>query len=120
MIRALPVAEGARMVLDGQGWHVDVDKIDEAANGIHDSVQDQNNFELRGLCGDSDLYGHSGVHDSLMDFCVRWSDGLDTLTYDASKIGDALSRVSTAYRTVDEAAARSMPSDPGAGAVDGG
>jgi hypothetical protein len=108
------------VVLDGPGWHVDVDEIDEAANGIRDSVRDQDSFELRGLCGDADLYGHPGVHDALMDFCVRWSDSLDTLTDDAGTIGDALSRVSHAYRTVDEAAARSMPSDPGAGAVDGG
>jgi len=107
------------MVLDGQGWRVDVDKIDEAANGIHDSVQDQDNFELRGLCGDPELYGNSGVHDSLMDFCVRWSGGLDTLTEDAGKIGDALSRVSRAYRAVDDAAAQAMPTDPGTGAVDG-
>lgn len=108
------------MVLDGAGWHVDVDKIDEAAKGIRGSVRDQDNFELRGLCGDADLYGHSGVHDALMDFCVRWSDGLDTLTGDAGTVGDALARVSQAYRTVDEAAAGSMPRDPGAGAVDGG
>lgn len=108
------------MVLDGQGWHIDVDKLDEAANGIHDSVQDQDTFALRGLCGDSDLYGHGGVHDALMDSCVRWSDGLDTLTSDAGTIGDALSRVSQAYRAVDEAAARSLPGDPGTEVVKGG
>lgn len=106
--------------VSGPGFHVDVDKIDEAANGIHESVQDQDNFALRGLCGDTELYGYTPLHDALMDFCVRWSDGLDVLTDDAGKIGDALSRVSKAYRTVDEAAAHTMPDDPGVGAVDGG
>lgn len=108
------------MVLDEPGFHVDVDKVDEAARGIHDSVQDQDNFALRGLCGDAELYGHSGVHHALMDLCVRGSDGLDTLTEDAGTIGDALSKVSQAYRAVDEATADSLPNDPGLGAVNGG
>ncbi|HKS43682.1 MAG TPA: hypothetical protein VJT49_00945 [Amycolatopsis sp.] len=50
-----------------------------------------------------------------MEFSVRWSDGLDVLTDDAGQIADALSRVSNAYRAVDEAAARTMPNDPGLG-----
>lgn len=105
--------------MDGPGFHVDVDAVGEAATGITQSVQDQDNFELRGLCGHPDLYGHSVLHDALMDFCVRWSDGLDVLTDDAGAIGDALSRVTQAYRAVDDAAARSLPNDPGVGAVDG-
>ncbi|GLY67958.1 hypothetical protein Atai01_45770 [Amycolatopsis taiwanensis] len=56
----------------------------------------------------------------VMDFSVRWSNGLDTLTGDAREIGDALSRVSKAYRAVNEATARSLPTDPGLGAVDDG
>ncbi|WP_245617364.1 hypothetical protein [Amycolatopsis taiwanensis] len=116
----LSVFEGDELVMDGPGWHADVDKIDEAANGIQQSVQDQDNFELRGLCGEPELYGHTPLHDALMDFSVRWSDGLDTLTGDAREIGDALSRVSKAYRAVNEATARSLPTDPGLGAVDDG
>jgi hypothetical protein len=107
-------------VLDGPGFHVDVEKLDEAARGVQDSVHDQDAFELRGLCGDPELYGHRGVHDALMDLCVRWSDGLDVLTEDAGTIGDALSKVSQAYRAVDENAARSLPNDPGLGAVESG
>lgn len=70
---ALSMIEGD--AVDGPGFHVDVEAVDEAARGITQSVQDQDNFELRGLCGDADLYGHAGVHDALMDFAVRWSDG---------------------------------------------
>jgi len=99
---------------------VDVDAIDNAAVGITQSVQDQESFELRGLCGDTELYGHVALHDALMDYCLRWSDGLDVLTEDASAIGQALSQVAQAYRTVDESAARSMTSDPGVAAVEDG
>ena len=106
--------------MDGPGFHVDLDKLDEAATGIRQSVDDQDNFELRGLCGDSEMYGHVGVHDALMDFCVRWSDGLDVLTDDAGAIGDALTRAATAYRGIDDATARTLGADPGERAVEGG
>lgn len=59
-----------------------------------------------GGCAETDLYGHSAVHDALMDFCVRWSDGLDTITNDAGAIADALSRSTEAYRAIYDATAR--------------
>jgi hypothetical protein len=107
-------------VVDGPGFHVDVDKMAEAGSGISQAVKDQDNFELRGLCGDSGLYGHQGLHDALMDFGVRWSDGLDVLTDDAGAIGDALTKAANAYRGIDDATARTMGGDPGQGAVDDG
>jgi hypothetical protein len=106
--------------VDGAGFHVDVEKVEEAASGIRRSVSDQENFALRGLCGDTQLYGHGGIHNVLMNFCVRWSDGLDTLTGDASAIGDVLGRAAQAYRAVDAAAAGSLKTDPGSPVVDGG
>jgi hypothetical protein len=107
------------MALDGPGFHVEVGALDEAAAGITQSVQYQDTFELRGLCGEAGLYGHAGLHDALSEFCVRWSDGLDALTDDAEAIGHTLSRVAQVYRAVDGAAARSLGSDPGVGAVGG-
>ncbi|KAA9156456.1 hypothetical protein FPZ12_027605 [Amycolatopsis acidicola] len=106
--------------VDGPGFHVDVDRVDEAAAGIQQSVDDQDNFELRDLCGDAALYGHTGVHDALMDLCVRWSDGLDTLTDDAGAISDALSKAVQAYRSIDTDTIKTLTSDPGEQAVDGG
>lgn len=44
---ALSMIEGD--AVDGPGFHVDVEAVDEAARGITQSVQDQDNFELRGL-----------------------------------------------------------------------
>lgn len=106
------------VVVDGPGFHVDVDKVAEAGSGISRAVKDQDNFQLRGLCGDSDLYGHDGVHGALMDFCVRWSEGLDVLTDDAGAIGEALTNAANAYRGIDDATARTMGVDPGQEAVD--
>jgi hypothetical protein len=34
-------------VMDGPGFRVDLDKLDEAATGIRQSIDDQDNFELR-------------------------------------------------------------------------
>lgn len=107
------------MVLDGPGFHVDLDAVDQAAQGIKQSMDDQENFELADLCGPAEMYGHGGVHASLMDFCERWSDGLDTLTEDAEAIGESLGSVSQAYRAIDENAARTLQGDPAQGAVDG-
>jgi hypothetical protein len=106
--------------MDGPGFHVDVGKVEEAASGITKSVDDQSNFELRGLCGDTSLYGHGGLHDALMNFCVRWSDGLDTLTDDAGAIGDVLTKAAAAYRAVDDAAVKTLTGDPAQKPVEDG
>ncbi|MEV0074410.1 hypothetical protein [Amycolatopsis sp. NPDC050768] len=60
------------------------------------------------------------MHDALMDFCVRWRDGFDTLTDDTGAISDTLSRATQAYRAVDDAATRSLTTDPGEGADNDG
>ena len=106
------------MTLDGPGFHVDVDVLQGAAAGIAQTVHDQEMFALRGLCGEAGLYGHSGLHDALADFCARWSQGLDKLSEDAEAIGDCLAHVAGVYRDTDEAAAAQMRVDPGTTAVD--
>ena len=99
--------------MEGPGFHVDIDALDEAGSGITQSVTDQDKSELAGLCGAPAKYGHAGVHGALKNFCDRWSDGLDLLTEDAKAIGDMLGRVAGAYRAVDAAAAAKLTSDPG-------
>jgi hypothetical protein len=99
--------------MDGTGFHVDIDVLDEAGSGITQSVADQDKSELADVCRDRSTYGHAGVHDAMKNFCERWNDGLDLLTGDAKAIGDMLSRVARAYRAVDAAAARSLSTDPG-------
>jgi hypothetical protein len=105
--------------MDGAQFHVDVPKLEEAANGIAESVADQHDFPLKRLPGPGEMYGDAGLHDALTDYCDRWSEGIDILTEDARAISDALGRVARAYRATDEAAARRMATDPAAGVVDG-
>jgi hypothetical protein len=107
------------MALDGPGFHVDVDAVERAASGITQSVADQDNFELRGLCGEPEMYGHAALHDALAEYCGRWSEGLDVLTDDAEAIGEALTEVAQVYRGVDEAEARALSGDPAVEAADG-
>ena len=105
--------------MDGPQFHVDIPKVEEAANGIAESVADQHDFRLKRLPGPAEMYGDADLHDALTDYCDRWSDGLDILTEDARAISDALTRVARAYRATDEAAAKRMATDPAASVVDG-
>jgi hypothetical protein len=107
------------MELNGPGFHVAVDVVEQAANGIKQSVQDQGNFELRGLCGEADMYGHTALRDALMDFCVRTSDVIDELVDEGEEIGDALSAVASTYREVDASAVGALTEDPALDVADG-
>lgn len=105
--------------MDGPGFHVDVDEIEKAAQAITETVGDQKTFQLRGLCGDPELYGDGAVHDALMRFCVAWSEGLDTLICDAGETVGALTRAARAYRDTDDVAVRALTTDPAQAAVAG-
>jgi hypothetical protein len=105
--------------MDGPRFHVDIPKVEEAAEGVATSVEGQHDFRLKRLPGRPEMYGNAELGDALGDFCDRWSDGLDILTEDARAISDALTRVARSYRTTDEAVARTMTADPAMRAVDG-
>jgi hypothetical protein len=105
--------------MDGPGFHVDVATLDEASAGIAETIDNQKRLELSKLPGPAEMYGDDDLHDALKDYCHRWDDGFDILTDDANKIGDSLKRVAQAYRSVDQAAAQRLTSDPATGAVDG-
>lgn len=101
-------------------FYIDADNVDQAATGIRQSIESQEAFELRGLCGDTALYGRTPLRDALMDFSVRWSGGLDLLTEDADQISDALSKSVKVYRAVDGVAADSVSHSVSLGAVQDG
>ncbi|MGW4941858.1 hypothetical protein ACWEOZ_09745 [Actinoplanes sp. NPDC004185] len=105
--------------MDGPGFHVDIDALERAADGIVRTVDDQRRSQLENAGGSADVYGDEGLHGALTNFCDRWSDGLDLLTEDARTVGDILSRAAKAYRAVDSTAAARLPTDPGVQAVDG-
>jgi hypothetical protein len=103
--------------VDGPGFHVDIDVMDSAAKSMGEIVHDQDSFELRGLCGESSLYGHDGVHDALADLCGRWSVGLDALSDRARELGHLLSTAANAYRDVEHSNTAVLTADPGLDAV---
>jgi hypothetical protein len=105
--------------MDGPGFHVDIATLDEASAGIAETMGNQKRLELGKLPGPPVMYGDDDLHDALKDYCHRWDDGFDILTDDAGKIADSLKRVAQAYRSVDQAAAQRLTSDPGTGAVGG-
>ncbi|NIJ09830.1 hypothetical protein FHU38_000174 [Saccharomonospora amisosensis] len=43
--------------MDGPGYHVDVDALEQAGTAIQKAVEEQDNFELRGLTGEPEMYG---------------------------------------------------------------
>jgi len=105
--------------MDGPGFHVDIATLDEASTGIAETIGDQKRLELSKLPGPAGMYGDDDLHEALTDYCHRWDDGFDILTDDAGKISDSLRRVAGAYRSVDQAAAQRLTSDPATGSVDG-
>ncbi len=105
--------------MDGPGYHVDVDALDQAGTAIQKAVDAQDNFELRGLTGEPDMYGDEPLRNALMDVCVRWSDRIDALVDDADEIGQALKAAAQAYREADRQAKGALPDDPAVGVADG-
>ena len=79
--------------------------LESASAGIEESVADQKGSALSHLDRAASVYGHDRLHQSMENFCDRWSDGIDILTKDAEAIGDVLGKVAQAYRAADQASA---------------
>lgn len=99
--------------MDGPGFHVDIESLEQASGGIARSVNDQEKHRLKDVYGGPDAYGDVSVQRAVKHFCDRWSNGLDLLVEDAKKVSDILGRAATAYRAVDNANAASLHGDPG-------
>ncbi|WP_246134780.1 WXG100 family type VII secretion target [Prauserella rugosa] len=105
--------------VDGPGYHVDVDTLDQAGTAIQKAVDAQDNFELRSLTGEPEMYGDEPLRNALMDVCVRWSDRIDDLVDDADEIGRALKASAQAYREAERQAKGALPDDPAVDVADG-
>nr|WP_296066411.1 type VII secretion target [uncultured Actinoplanes sp.] len=104
--------------MDGPGFHVDIGVLEAAADGIAQTVADQRGSSLDDLDRKAGVYGHAAVHQAIETFCDRWNDGLEILVKDGEAIGDILTAAATAYRSVDDAAAGRLTSDPALRVVD--
>ncbi|AGL14301.1 hypothetical protein [Actinoplanes sp. N902-109] len=100
--------------MDGPGFHVDIEALERAGDGIAQSIADQKKAGLKDVCADADSYGDEALHSALRRFCDRWNDGMDLLIDDAQKISDILARAGRAYRAVENATASRLRDDPGA------
>jgi hypothetical protein len=105
--------------MDGPGFHVEIGTLKSASAGIEESVADQKGSALSHLDRAESVYGHDRLHESIENFCDRWSDGIDILTKDAKVIGELLGKVADAYEAADQAAAGRLTTDPGKPVVDG-
>ncbi|GIF09715.1 hypothetical protein [Actinoplanes siamensis] len=105
--------------MDGPGFHVDIESLEQASSGIARSVNDQEKHRLKDVYAGPDAYGDVSVHRAMKHFCDRWNDGLDLLVEDAKKVSDILGRAATAYRAVDNTNAASLRGDPGAQVISG-
>ncbi|MEU4693898.1 hypothetical protein [Actinoplanes sp. NPDC023714] len=105
--------------MDGPGFHVDIESLEQAGDGIARSVDDQEKHRLKEVCAGPEAYGDVSIHRAMQHFCDRWNDGLDLLVEDAKKVSDVLGRAAAAYRAVDNANAASLRGDPGTQVTDG-
>ena len=104
--------------MDGAGFHVELDVLEEASRRMHEVVTDQDGRELREVCGGAQQYGHQGVHAELAEFCNAWSVGVDALCDRARTMGADLREVAQTYRDIDQEAARTLTQDPGVAATE--
>lgn len=107
------------LVLDGAGFHVDVEVLEEAAGSIRLAVRDQNGRELSAVPGAAEEYGNEDVASAVSDFCERWSDAVDELVDGGHEMVDALSSSVAAYREADAAAEAALKVDPAVDEADG-
>ena len=105
-------------MVDGPGFHAEVDVLQSAADGVTASVADQRGAALDQVDRGGEAYGHDRVRQAVESFCDRWSEGLDLLLEDAEAIGDLLAEVARAYRDADAAAAGRLTTDPAERVVD--
>jgi hypothetical protein len=117
--RARP-AELASAGVDGPGFHVEPEVLDEAARGMASVVAEQDAAGLEGLAGPPQSYGHDAVHAATAAFCAAWTVGVDALCDRARRSGTSLREVAQSYRDADANAARSLTGDLGTPVVDPG
>jgi hypothetical protein len=100
-----PSPEDTSHVLDGDGFHVDLDALSAASIGITQTLKDMDQCKIRGICGEPEQYGHQGIHDVFANFCGRWQQGVDVLLEDAKSLRDGLNQAADAYARGDANAA---------------
>ncbi|WP_108718365.1 hypothetical protein [Miniimonas sp. S16] len=85
------------------GFRVDLTALDDAVNGIVDTMDQMATKKVEDLqVGGSDV-GHGDLSDVLGQFCRRWDIGVTNLVSDVGGVIDRLVYVRDTYRATDEA-----------------
>ncbi|MBQ0928700.1 hypothetical protein [Saccharopolyspora endophytica] len=106
-------------LLDGPGFHVDVEILETAARAMGEIAADQNASELAELCdGNAQTIGSDVMCEALVSFCETMSEGIDYLVDKAEDTGEGLSEAARTYREADHAAMQHLGGDPAAAAMD--
>ncbi|RJQ84433.1 hypothetical protein [Amycolatopsis panacis] len=106
------------MALDGPGFHVEVEVLEEASKAMGEITKKQEAFELRGLCGEEAEVGSTVMREALMNFCIRLSESMDVLCSKAEDMRTGLNIASRLYREADQSAKQGLTADPAVAAMD--
>lgn len=104
--------------MDGPGFHVEPDALDEAARGMDETVADQDASGLDALAGPPERYGHDAVAAAMAGFCGAWTIGVDALCDRARANGTSLREVAQAYRDADAHVGLALTGDPATAVVE--
>lgn len=107
-----------------EGFNVDLQALDRAAEAIAQTMHDMQSREVGDICGDEQQYGHSGLHAAFEHFCSRWQYGVEVLIEDGDTMTQVLNKVVDTYVAADQSSAQSLRSmgqcsDPAAEVADG-
>ncbi len=106
------------------GFNVDLATLDMAATSISQTMRDMATIDIDDIPGDSQQYGHEGLHASFEHFCSRWQYGVEVLVEDGASIVQAINAAVDTYIEADRSAEGSLHTagsgaDPALDAVDG-
>jgi hypothetical protein len=86
------------------GFRVDLAALQQAAQGVHDSLTDIQRKSVSTIGNDATNVGHDRLAETVTDFCGSWDAGIQHLATDARGAADQLSGCIKAYREADQVA----------------
>lgn len=106
------------MALDGQGFHVEIERLEAASRAMGAIADKQAASELEDLCGgDAQAVGSDVMCDALVSYCEKMSEGIDHLVDKAEDVRDGLTEAARIYREAERANTGRLTSDPAAQAM---
>ncbi|WP_246258073.1 hypothetical protein [Amycolatopsis anabasis] len=106
------------MALDGSGFHVEIEVLEGAAKAMGEITAKQDNFDLRGLCGEESEVGHATMHAALGNFCGKLSESMGILSDKAEDMRGGLETAARIYREHEHDTKQSLTADPAVEAME--